>query len=166
MFELKRLNRDALASAQEKALRYRLLNQPMLAESICKDILAVDPEHQEALVTLVLCLGDHFGAGESASLPEARELIGKLKSEHDREYYTGIISERRAIGQLRRAGHAAEHIAHDLFVKAMEHYERAQAHSPEGNVDAVLRWNTCARILNTRPDLRPKHHEPMEHMLE
>ncbi len=39
MFELKPLSKEGLKSAFEKAERYRLLNEPKFAESICLDIL-------------------------------------------------------------------------------------------------------------------------------
>ena len=43
MFELKRLSADAIPAALEKALRYRLLNDPAEAESICHDVLRIVP---------------------------------------------------------------------------------------------------------------------------
>ena len=51
MAELKRILPSAAPVALEKALRYRLLNEPMQAESICRDVLEVDPSNKEALVT-------------------------------------------------------------------------------------------------------------------
>ena len=54
MSELKSLHKDAIPAALEKAERYRLLNEPGEAESICLDILHVDPENQQAIVTLLL----------------------------------------------------------------------------------------------------------------
>jgi hypothetical protein len=44
MFELKRLSDEAIPAALEKALRYRLLNEPAEAESICHDVLQIDPD--------------------------------------------------------------------------------------------------------------------------
>ena len=67
MLELKRLSADAVPSARKRALHYRLLNQPVLAESICRDILAIDPDDQEALVTLCLSICDQFGVGQGAT---------------------------------------------------------------------------------------------------
>jgi hypothetical protein len=46
MSELKSLHKDAIPAALGKAERYRLLNEPGEAESICLDILHVDPENQ------------------------------------------------------------------------------------------------------------------------
>ena len=51
MFELKSLSPEGVDAALEKALRYRLLNEPREAESICRDIIQVDPANHEALVT-------------------------------------------------------------------------------------------------------------------
>ena len=39
MFELERISIDAVPAALEKAERYRLLNEPLMAESICLDVL-------------------------------------------------------------------------------------------------------------------------------
>jgi hypothetical protein len=61
MFELKRLSDEAIPAALEKALRYRLLNEPAEAESICHDVLRIDPENQQALVVLLLALTDPAG---------------------------------------------------------------------------------------------------------
>ena len=56
MYELKPISREAIPRAIQKAERYRLLNQSWAAESICLDILEVDPENQQVLVMLVLAL--------------------------------------------------------------------------------------------------------------
>ena len=40
-------------------------------------------------------------------------------------------------------------------MKAMADYERALENCSPGNEDAALRWNTCARILNDNPQLKP-----------
>ena len=43
--ELKRISQAALPAALAKAERYRLLNEPEQAESICRDVLAVEPKN-------------------------------------------------------------------------------------------------------------------------
>jgi len=43
-FELKTLSPESVPRALAKAERYRLLNEPVEAESICLDVLAVDPQ--------------------------------------------------------------------------------------------------------------------------
>jgi hypothetical protein len=165
MFELKSLKREALGAAQRKAVRYRLLNEPRLTESICRDILAVEPENQDALITLILSLTDQFGSKGRHSVAEAMDLLSRLAGEYEREYYAGIICERRAIGQLEISGPGSGEIAFSWFRRAMDHFESAEALSAPDNDDAVLRWNTCARIVNLRADVRPP--EPRrETMLE
>ena len=63
MFELKPLSPDAIPQALEKAHHYRLLNEPAEAESICLDVLEIDPDNQQALVTLLLALTDRLTKG-------------------------------------------------------------------------------------------------------
>src|SRR2546422_11377615 len=73
MFELKPLTEEALPKALEKAERYRLLNEPALAESICLDVLRIDPENQQALVILLLALTDQFEQEMGDTVTQARE---------------------------------------------------------------------------------------------
>ncbi len=37
----------------------------------------------------------------------------------------------------------------------MSHYETAMNFAPHGNDDAILRWNTCARMIMQNPDIQP-----------
>src|SRR5437763_11320403 len=97
MFELKKLSPEAVPSALEKALRYRVLNEPEQAESICEDVLRVEPDNQEALTTLILARTDRFGGPRPASPLSARELLPRLTGGYEREYYAGIIWEREGI---------------------------------------------------------------------
>ena len=46
--ELKAISKAGIPEAIAKAELYRYLNEPEEAESICRDILSVDPEHQLA----------------------------------------------------------------------------------------------------------------------
>ena len=159
-FELKPISTAGIAEALEKAERYRLLNEPSLAESICHDILRVEQSNQRALVMLLLTLTDQFGQG--ISVGKAREILPRLTSEYERLYYAGIIHERWAHSQLRKGSPSAAFIAYDAFRRAMDSYEQAIAVRPPGNDDAILRWNTCARILMRNPNLRPRHDETYE----
>src|SRR3954465_15762481 len=99
-FELKWLSREAVPAALEKAVRYRLLNEPEQAESICEDVLRVDPHNHEALTTLILALTDRLYGPRPASPHHARELLGRLPEGYDRAYYAGIIAEREGIAWL------------------------------------------------------------------
>jgi tetratricopeptide (TPR) repeat protein len=147
MFELKRLSEDAIPTALEKALRYRLLNEPAEAESICHDVLEIDPENQEALVLLLLAVTDRFGKGYAVGVIQAQEILSRLRGEYERAYYAGIICERRAKAQLRQGSPGAGHNAYELLREAMSCFERAEELRPPRNDDALLHWNTCARII-------------------
>lgn len=111
MFELKSLTPEAIPAALEKAHLYRLLNEPEQAESICEDVLRLEPGNQDALVSLLLAMTDRFGTTRPASADKARKLLPKLAGEYEREYYAGLIAEREGIAWLRsgkpRAGDAA-----------------------------------------------------------
>ena len=165
MFQLKPLSKEALPRALEKAERYRLLNEAAEAESICLDVLAVEPDNQKALVTLLLARTDRFAEG-SGSLETAREVLPRLEDAYERAYYAGIICERRAGAHLAHGVPGSHFMAYALLREAMEHYERAEALRPPGNDDALLRWNTCARTLNAKPSLRPRDEERVEQPLE
>lgn len=145
-FELKPIHRDAIPEALEKAERYRLLNNPQQAESICRDILAIDPDHQEAIVMLVLVITDQFAESSgSPSLHAALQYVEKLRDEYQRTYYSGIVRERNARAYLKRG--APGDSAYSAFREAMEWFERAEALRPRGNDDSILRWNSCARTI-------------------
>src|SRR5882724_6920387 len=113
MSELKPLSREAIPAALEKAMRYRLLNEPAEAESICLDVLKADPENQEAIITLLLAVTDRFTKGYGVSDTQAKELLGRIKSEYDRAYYNGIVAERRAKAQLARGTPGCGHLAYE-----------------------------------------------------
>jgi hypothetical protein len=157
--QLKKISQDGVPHALERAERYRLLNEPVQAESICRDVLAVDADNQTALRALILALTDQFGASGSANAAkEARDLVVQLDDEYDRAYYTGIVFERETRSYLERKN-VVRSAAYDGFRHAMEWYERAEALRPPGNVDAVLRWNSCLRAIETER-LEPGSDEP------
>lgn len=158
--ELKSLHKDAIPNALAKAERYRLLHEPWQSESICQDVLRVDPENQSALVTLLLALTDQFG--QAFKVHEAKEVIPRLKDEYERFYYSGIISERRAQALLHQSRHASGSAIYDWLREAMEFYEKAESVRPPANDDALLRWNTCARLLMRNPHLKPGPQERTE----
>ena len=151
MFELKLLSRESIPGALAKAERYRLLNQPWEAESIYLDVLQVDPDHQEALVGLLLALTDQFETGLAGSVKRAREILHRIRDEYDRAYYAGIICERRAKVVLHQAKPGAGEMAHALLREAKHWYERASDLRAPWNDDALLRWNACARLVMRYP---------------
>lgn len=164
MFELKPISRDAIPEALEKVERYRLLNEAWQAESICQDVLRVDPENQRAIVMLILALTDQFGKGVPAR--RAREILPRVRDEYERAYYAGIICERWADAHLKQGTPGAGFTAYQSLREAMEWYDRAESLRPPGNDDSILRWNTCARLLMRNPDLRPRPEESFEPILD
>jgi len=154
MFELKPLHPDAVQAALARAERYRLLNEPSEAESICLDILAVDPDNQPARIMLLLSLTDQFDSAPGAHRG-ARDVLAGLTSEYDREYYAGIIAERLGKTHFARAGAAASAGVYEWLMEAMQHFERAESLRQHGNDEARLRWNACVRFIQRHPHLRP-----------
>jgi hypothetical protein len=152
-FDLKSISPDAIPKALERAERYRLLNEPSLAESICLDILTIVPAHQQALVSLLLARTDQFGHG--VAMKSAQEVLLRIEDEYERAYYAGLIWERQGHAQLRQHGHCSNANTYHALCEAMKHYERAETLRPRGNDDAILRWNACARVLMGNPEIRP-----------
>jgi hypothetical protein len=163
-FELKTLHPDAIARALAKAERYRLLNEPSEAESICRDVLEVDATNQEALATLLLALTEQF-SGEPKLFNEAAHVAAQLVDDYDRAYYTGLVWERRAKAHLTHDGPVLGPQVYDWLREAMTWFERAEAIRPAGNDDALLRWNACARAIMRDHRLAPGREEPVEPLL-
>jgi tetratricopeptide (TPR) repeat protein len=149
--QLKTISRSGIADALAKVQHYRYLNEAEEAESICRDVLAVDPENQMALRQLGLTITDQFKGALSDGFREAQACFENLSSAYERSYYQGILHERRAKAQL-RAGHAA-HSLLASFENAMRCFEEAEKIRPQGNDDALLRWNRCLRLMRDMPGL-------------
>ena len=164
MYQLKQISKDSIPAAIEKAERYRLLDEPGLAESICLDILEVDPQNARAVVILLLAITDQFSTATSGDVNRARQLLPQLQSDYEKNYYAGIISEREGMAILNhmRGGQFA---VYEWLSEAMEFFEKAEANRPTGNDDAILRWNTCARQI-MRHQLKPLNEKYAEPPLE
>jgi hypothetical protein len=165
MFKLKSLSKSGLTGAIKKAERYRLLNQPKLAESICLDILEVDPDNHDALIMLLLSITDQFGIDGLKNEKRSRELLPRFKDEYERNYYAGIICERLGTATINKGFPGSIHNAYEWMRDAMEYFEKAEAIRPSGNDDSILRWNTCVRLIE-RHKLEPKIEDSTEQFLE
>ena len=144
-YRIKRISTAGIAAAIAKADRYRSLNEPEEAESICRDILAIEPQHQLAARLLGLALTDQFTGHGSDRYKEAEGIFRQLKDRYEQLYYTGILHERRAKAQL-----GAGQLPHSLlalFEQALHSFAEAEKIRPAGNDDAILRWNRCVRLL-------------------
>lgn len=149
-FKLKEISPEGIDAALSKAEVYRFLNEPEEAESICEDVLVARPGHQLALRTLGLALTDQFTGNSSDRYADAEKAFQQLSDKYERLYYTGLSYERRAKAQLRASRPA--HTVTVLLEDAMRCYEEAEQIRPNGNDDAILRWNRCARLLHSKLD--------------
>jgi hypothetical protein len=166
MFKPKPISTEGTPAALQKAERYRVINDPTSAESICLDVLAITPDNQQALVTLLLAITDQFGDAPTEGVRRAQAVLPRLEGEYKRAYYAGIICERCAKAQLRTGAPRAGEMAYDWLRQAMTWYEKAESQRPAGNDEAILRWNTCGRLLERNPHLRPAAEEPVPLSLE
>jgi hypothetical protein len=164
MFELKRLSPEAVPRALAKAERYRLLNEPGDAESICLDALEIGPADQDAIAMLILTITDQFDT-DLTRVNDAWKATDQLASEYDRAYYRGIVYERRAKAFLRHATPGNGPRVYEWLRDAMDWYEKAETLRPANNDDALLRWNACARLIMSNHRLVPATEEANEPLL-
>jgi hypothetical protein len=156
MVPLKRISAEGVPAAMAKAERYRLLNQPWAAESICEDVLAVVPGNQDAVVLLLLSITDQLAHDAGPAVARAREALGRLTDPYRQAYYGGVIAERRATATLHAGGPGSGDLAWRLLQEAMAAYERAESLRVPGHDESILRWNTCQRLLERHPELAPR----------
>jgi hypothetical protein len=158
-FELKPISVEGIPEALAKAERYRLLNEPALAESICLDILAIVPDHQHALISLLLARTDQFHSNPQPK--GAQEVLAQIKGDYEQAYYAGVLWERLGSARMRQGGRGAGTAAYHALRDAMSDYETAMKFAPHGNDDAILRWNTCARMIMQNPHIQASaEHDP------
>lgn len=162
MHALKPITVAGIPAALLKANRYRLLNDSAAAESICDDILAVDPANAEATVTHVLAITDQFVESHADTLSRARDAVGRLQDPYKNAYYNGIICERWGKALLRRHIPRAAEMAYDWIDQAMHWFAKAEAIRPAGNDESILRWNSCVRLMQRNVQLRPAPAEAYE----
>jgi hypothetical protein len=144
--KLHNIHSGAIESAIEKAEQYRSLLEPEIAESICLDILHIDPEQQQALIIYILSLTDQVNQMEKQSQIKAiQRSIDKLQGEYQRLYYTGLLNERRARFMMTQP--MSQSFAYDYFYEALQAYHKARGIRPDDNDETILRWNSCIRTI-------------------
>ncbi|MEX2530849.1 MAG: hypothetical protein WD960_08750 [Gemmatimonadota bacterium] len=154
MFDLKRISADGVGAALGKAERYRLLNQPWQAESICLDVLELEPGNQAALISLLLAITDQLRSGGAPRGGDATALIPRLDGKYARAYYHGIIWERKATALLRGGSPGWGAVAYQHLRRAMDCYDEAMELSPSGDDSAIIRWNSCARFIMNHDEVK------------
>ena len=166
MFRLKKLSGASIEAAIHRAEHYRLLNEARAAESICLDVLEIDPRNQRALILLLLARTDQFAKGRGARVDQARDLLPRLDGEYERCYYAGIICERWAKTLLARSNPGSGEMVYDWLREAMEWYDKAEKLEPADNEDAVLRFNACVRLIRQHDHVEPNSAEEFQPLLE
>lgn len=146
-YALKSISKAGIPEATAKAELYRYLNEPEEAESICRDILSIEPQQQLALRLLGLSITDQFTGRATDRYREAEEIFQKLADPYERLYYAGLLYERRAKAQIMTG--QPPHTLRPLFEKALKCFGEAEKIRPAKNDDAILRWNRCVRILQS-----------------
>jgi tetratricopeptide (TPR) repeat protein len=154
---LKALRSRNLGAALTLAKHYRDLNQPEEAESICRDVLDVTPDDQEALRTLGLALTDQFPTLWMTLFDEARAIFEKLRSEYERAYYVGIAWERYARAQVARGN--PRNAVH-AFEEAIAKFEIADRLGSADDPAPILHYNRCVRAITTDPILVQASNQP------
>ncbi len=163
---IKPISHEGVAAALQKAHRYRLLNDSVAAESICLDVLSVEPDNVEALVMHVLAITDQFSTAQAADRARARIAVARLTDPYQSAYYNGVICERWANAMLHRGAPESAEMAYDSIEKALAFYGSAEGVRTPENDEVILRWNTCVRMLQRDPQLRPREAEAWEPSLE
>jgi len=113
----------------------------------------------------LLGLTDRLTKGNGVSDTQIKQLLARIRDEYERAYYSGIFAERRAKAKLSQHTPGCRFQAYELFREAMDWFEKAEAIRPPGNDDALLRWNTCARMIAKNklvPDVEEKIEYPLE----
>ena len=160
--ELHRISADANPAALDMARQYRSLLEPEQAESICLDILAVEPDHHEAQIVLILALTDQFShSGQMLDAKRVLKLVDVLPEEYERFYYRGLVSERRGRAMLNES--MSRSFTYEYFREAMQWYAQSQTLRPEHNDDAILRCNACLRTVR-RERLQPRADRDEAHL--
>jgi tetratricopeptide (TPR) repeat protein len=147
--KLKPIHVEGVVAALAKAELYRNLNEPEEAESICHDILAIQPDNQAALRLIGLAITDQFTGGAFDRYGEVENVFRQLTDPYEQVYCLGLLYERRAKAQM-RAGRPTQTLV-PLFEEAMRQFAEAEKIRPIDNDESILRWNRCVRLLESLP---------------
>ena len=104
---------------------------------------------------LVLALTDLHSGVAASGVMRAKDYLARIRDDYQRSYYSGVVAERRGQALLVNGGMGSGGMAYESLRDAMDWYAKAEAIRPPGNDDAILRWNTCVRILSGNSHLAP-----------
>ena len=165
MHEIKPLPAGDVGAALVLAEKSRMAGEPEAADSMCIDVLEVEPENQEALVLLLLARTDLLDRGLPRSVERAREVLPRLATEYAQAYYAGLICERQARYLLSQRGRRSGFVAWEWFRYALDHYGEAARLDP-ARLEPVLRGNTCVRLVERNRHCVPEEDDITEHEIE
>ena len=151
----------ALAAAQASWAELRAEE----TESICLDILELDPNHRSTLDLLLRCRIELLKKGLPQSVARAQELIPQLDSDFDQAFYSGMIREAQARYLLEKRGRATSGVAYSWFRHAMDDFAAA-SNLDAGRVEPKLHWNACLRTLENNPQCVPPPEDGEDHGIE
>lgn len=159
MLELKKISPDYIPRALEKAEKYRLMNHPKTAESICRDVLAVDPKNQSAITLMVVALTEQFENSRkyNVKLKGVQKLLPEIHDEYTRTYLSGLVLERWARA---RSDELPGVDLYEYLREAMDLYEKAEPLRPEGDESCLLHYNFCVRFIDHHAHIRPRGESP------
>ena len=162
MFELKKISPQYISNALMKAEKYRYMNHPKTSESICRDVLEIKPEHQEAIILLIISISEQFADRKkySASLRNAQEWLPLIEDEYKKIYLSGLILERWAKANIHILAGAD---LYEFFQEAMDFYAKAEKIRPVEDESCILHWNLCIRLMELNPHIKPRQDESGAH---
>ena len=141
-YRVKRISTAGIAEAIAKAELYRSLSEPEEAESICRDILTIEPQHQLAL--RLLGLPDRsVHRSWVRSYREAEEIFQQL---NDRMNGTTTLGSRTSDAR-KRSSKPGNCLLTVQALRTGSYLSQRLRNSPAENDDAILRWNRCVRLL-------------------
>lgn len=153
--QLKKISPEYITKALDKAEKYRMLNHPKTSESICRDVLEIDPHHQDAIVQLIISITGQFsnpGKYPGTKLKNAQEWVSKLDNEYLRLYLSGLILERWAKAKVRDLPGTD---IYEYLHEATEFYEKAEKIRPADDESVILHYNFCVRFIDRHPHIKP-----------
>ncbi len=153
--EYKTISREFIPKALEKAEKYRFMNHPKTSESICRDVLEVDPGNQDAVILLILSITEQFSDSKryNVKLKNAQQWLPELKEEYLRLYLSGLILERWAKA---RSHDLPGPDIYEFLAEAMEFYRQAEPIRPSDDESCLLHHNFCVRFIERHPHIKPR----------
>ena len=163
--ELKTLGADQVSSALAAAEQCRAGGEAETAESICTDILEVDPGNARAIELLLWSRVDLLGEGRYGGVERAQEALALVQSDFERHYLEGVICEQQARFLIGKRGRHSSRVAYDWFRHAMDAFEEAARIAPD-RPEASLRWNACLRSIERDRHCAPDLDDGEDHGIE